>query len=193
MRNAIALIAAIISSAGAIPYIIDTIKGKTHPNIVTWVTYALINGINAVVALNAGAPRTAVLSIFACAATATIAVMGIKHGVKKYTAFDIACQALAIAGIIIWQLTGTPALAVAIALSVMVVASLPTWRHAWMEPQAENWQGFAIGGFGSLLTITSISEFNFIALAFPIAITLNSAIVVAVVLSRRRQATPQPS
>lgn len=187
MRNALALVAAIISALGAVPYIIDVVRGKTHPNVVTWATYALINAINAVAAFNTGAPRTAMLSVAGFVATGSIAAMGITKGVKKYTPFDVSCQILAIAGIIIWLFTGTPAIAVAVALFVMLIASLPTWRHAWLVPAAETWQGFAIGGLGSLLTVVSLSEFGFIPLAFPVAITANSLILVSIILFRRRQ------
>src|SRR4051812_17314343 len=108
MHDVLAVAGALISSTGAIPYIIDIVKGKTHPNLVTWVTYSLVNIVAALAAFNAGEPRTALLSFCAFLATGAIAFMGIKHGVRKYTTFDIACQILAVVGIILWQLTGNP-------------------------------------------------------------------------------------
>jgi|SRR6185369_12257709 len=191
MRNALALAAAIIASTGAIPYIIDITRGKTHPNLVTWVTYTLINIVGGFAALNAGEPRTAFLNLFGALATGSIAAMGIKHGVRTYSKFDVACQILAVIGLIVWQLTGVPAIAVAIALFVMLIASLPTWRHAWIAPYAETWQGYLIGAAGSALTVATLSGFNFVALGFPIAIILNNSTIVGIVLIRRRRPAMQ--
>jgi hypothetical protein len=113
--------------------------------------------------------------------------MAFKNGVKIYTRFDIACQVLAIAGIIAWQLSGSPVLAVALALSVFLVASLPTWRHAWIAPHAETWEGFVLGGTGSFLTVVSLTQYGFIELAFPTAITLNSILMVSIILGQRQR------
>jgi hypothetical protein len=112
--------------------------------------------------------------------------MAIKHGVKKYTGFDITCQLLAVFGIIVWQLSDNPSLGVIFALVVFIIASLPTWHHAWLQPYAETWQGFAIGAFGSLMTIVIVTQISFIALAFPVTITLNCGLTAAIILMRRR-------
>jgi len=186
MQNALAVAGALISSSGAIPYILDIVRGKTHPNLVSWVTYSLVNVVSGFAALSAGEPHTAILSFFGLAATGSIAVMGIRHGVRKYTAFDITCQVLAITGIVLWQFTGNPTIAICIAIIVELIASLPTWRHAWIAPYAETWQGFLLGGAGCIFTILSLSRFNFISLAFQIAVIIVNATVIRIILSRRR-------
>jgi hypothetical protein len=188
LRNIIALVGATIGAAGAIPYILDTIKGKTHPNIVTWVTYTIINTVSMIAAYQSGAIQTAIFGAFGVLAVSSIAVVGIKHGVRKYTAFDIACQILAIAGIIAWRLTGEPAVAVSIMLAVFAIASAPTWRHAWLQPFAETWEGFFIGIVGTVITLASLADFNFVSLAMLIAILCNNTIIIFIVLSRRRVA-----
>ncbi len=188
MRNAIAIIAGLITIAGTLPYIIDTAKGKTHPNIVTWLTWTLVNLINTAAALSTGALQTALFGGFSALSTGTIAVMGVKRGVKRYTPFDIGCQVFAVIGIIIWKLTNQPDLAIIIALIVDYAAVLPTWRHAWLAPFAETWQGFAIGGSSAVLTLFAIAHFNFVSLAFPVAIAASNMVTVGIILIRRRQA-----
>ncbi|HEX3082473.1 MAG TPA: hypothetical protein VHQ86_04410 [Candidatus Saccharimonadia bacterium] len=186
MRSLLAVLGAVIASSGAIPYIIDTIKGKTHPNIVTWVTYTLINCINAVAALQAGATSTALFSGIGVLALGCITITAIKHGVRKYTLFDITCQILAVAGIIVWRATGSPGAAVAIVLCVFMLASLPTWRHSWIAPQAETWEGFVIGAAGSILTLASLPSPSFVGLAYPTAVIINNLTIASIILSRRK-------
>ena len=186
MRNTLALVAGLIAFAAAIPYIIDTIKGKTHPNVVTWGTWTLLNVINVAATLNSGAIQTALLAAFTALGTGTIAILGIKKGVKKYTALDIVCQALAIAGIIAWILTDNAAIAIAIAQFVILAAAVPTWHHAWISPFAETWEGFAIALLAGTLTLFSVSTYNFTSIASPLVFLLNSAVIVSIVLIRRK-------
>src|ERR1700751_2126688 len=120
-RNAIALIAALVSFSGIFPYIRDVLRGKTHPNLVSWATWCLLNLINTAAALSTGAFQTALLSGASALATGWVTILALRRGKIKYTAFDFVCQALAIAGIIGWRFTGQPEIAVLIVVSVDLV------------------------------------------------------------------------
>jgi len=86
----------------------------------------------------------------------------------------------------LWLLTNQPGLAVGVALAVNVIGALPTIRHAWIAPFAETWLAFAIGGFATLITLVTISSYNFISLAFPVWIGINCFMLVGIILGRRQ-------
>lgn len=188
MRNSIALIAAIISFGSILPYIRDVHKGNTHPNMVSWATWCLLNLVNTTAAISTGATQTALLSGASALATGCVTILSLRRGVKKYTTFDIACQATAICGIVIWRLTGQPDLAVLIAVSIDLVAALPTWRHAWLAPFAETWQGFATATACAIVTLFTITNYSIVSLAFPILVVTNCGTITAIILSRRATA-----
>lgn len=188
MRNDIAFIAAAISLVSAIPYIIDTLKSKTHPNLVSWFTWTLLNGINAAAAWSTGAVQTGIFTTAAGLATGAILIVGIKSGVKRYTAFDLTCQGVALLGVVLWQVTNNPNLAVLINLGADFAGFLPTYRHALKAPHAETWQMFAISAASATLTLVSIQHYTFIALAAPLYIwSANVALTSTILLLRRRQ------
>lgn len=189
MKNSLAVIAAILSVISCVPYVIDIAKGKTHPNLVTWVTWTLVVGISTAAAISDHAIHTAIFTGAITLTDAIIVVMSLKKGVKKYVAFDFVCQALAILGILLWLLTGNPSTAVALSLTVSIIAAMPTWRHAWIAPNEETWQGFAIGGISATLAIISLTALSFVALAFPVVTALNCSIMVSIILSRRKALT----
>ena len=189
MREIFVIVAGIISVVSSLPYILDIAKGKTHPNLVTWLTWTILVAINVWVAITAGAYQTAILSGAVLLADIAILSMGFRKGVKKYTPFDIICQILALIAIALWRLTGNPSLAVILSLSALLVAAMPTYRHAWMAPFAETWEGFAMAVAAGLLTIASLSKYDFIALAFPFITVLNCGVVVTIILTRRRVVT----
>ncbi|HSW81112.1 MAG TPA: hypothetical protein VLG40_01830 [Candidatus Saccharimonas sp.] len=186
MRDLLPYISAVLTFVAVAPYLRDTIKGKTRPNIVTWSTWTLLTVINTVIAVNAGAWQTAIFSIGATLATGSIMIVGFTRGIKKYTMFDIVCQLFALCGIPLWLLTGQPALAVFILMCVDFAGGLPTLRHAWRSPGEETWQTFAISAFAGSLTVVSLSQYNFVSLAMPLYITLFDAVMLYIVLYRRR-------
>ncbi len=191
MRSDLAFIAGCIAIVGAIPYILDTLKGKTHPNIVTWFTWTLLNGINAAAAWSSGALQTAIFSGAGALATGAICLVGLRYGLKKYTRFDILCQCSALLGVVLWQLTSRPAVAVLINVATDFTGWLPTYRHAWKAPHAETWQTFALSGFSAALTLVSIQDYTLIALAFPVYILAANVAIVSTILVRRQKAVAQ--
>jgi hypothetical protein len=187
MNNTLAFIAGIIIVASAIPYAIDTFKGKTRPNVVTWFTWTLLNAINATAAYADGAMQTAIFASAATIATGTIVTGGlIRNGIKKYTPFDVICQVLALIGIFLWLITSNPVLAIVFVLVADVIAVLPTVRHAWLKPFEETWQTFAISMVGSGITLVAIASYTFVALAIPLWIFISDTMLLTLILSRRR-------
>ncbi len=188
MRADLVFIAAIINVISPLPYAIDAFRGKTHPNLVTWSTWTLLNAIAAAAAWSAGAHQTAVFMSAATIATLTILVAGLRYGLKRYTRFDVVCQAAALLGLALWGFTSNPALAVVINLVVDFAGLLPTIRHAWEAPHAETWQSFAISMVAGTLALISIQQYSFIALAMPLYILCADTTLTSIILSRRRMA-----
>lgn len=189
MKTDLLLIAGLLTPLGYVPYITDIIKNKTHPNLVTWFTWTLVAVINTTAAISAHAIHTAIFSGITTIGNGLIVVASLKRGVKKYTLFDFVCQALALVGVVLWRFTSNPSLAVVFCVLVIVIAALPTWRHAYTKPFEETWTGFVIGTSSGVVTILSLSNFTFVAVAFPLTAATNSAIMVGIILSRRRRIT----
>lgn len=173
MRDILAVLAGIIAISATVPYIVNTIKGKTRPNVITWFTWALLSAITAIAAFSGHAYQTAIFAGALAVCDFFIVIVGLRHGLKKYTQFDIICQALALVGIILWKLTGTPAAAVAVNIAADLIGALPTYRHSWRLPHEETWQTFAYGSIAALLAIFSVKNLNFISLAYPVYIFLS--------------------
>jgi len=187
IQEFIAVIAGIIMVVTMIPYILDTIRGKTHPNIVSWFTWTLLTAIGTFAAFSEGAITTAIFSLAATLSTLMIVILGLRGGVKRYTLFDVMCQGVALLGIVLWQITQSAELAVAIVVVTDMIAALPTIRHSWIAPHAETWQTFAYGAFSAALTLFTITQFTFTAFAYPVWITFANTIISTVILYRRRK------
>lgn len=186
MREVLTFLAAAIPLGGIIPYLINIVKGKTKPNIVTWLTWSLINGINAAAAFSDGAWQTAAYSTAGFVATASVVAFGLKFGKPKYTKLDITCQVLALCGIPLWLLTSEPALAVILVMIVDFIGGLPTLVHAWKKPFEETLTTFALSGLGGLIVLISLTRFDVVAITMPLYIFLFDSVVIAATLFRRQ-------
>lgn len=185
MRNALAIIGGLIAAFSTVPYLIDIVRGKSKPNIVTWTTWTLLTAIATAAALGAHQPRTAILTLGSATCTSAVVVLGLKYGVAKMSTFDGLCQAGAILGLILWLILNSPSIAIAFSLSIDFIVMLPTLRHSWNHPQEETWQTFIIGTVSSLFTLVSLTSFTFTSLAFPTYLALADLLLAATIISRR--------
>jgi len=186
MHNVLAITGGLVALSSSVPYILNTLRGKTHPNLVSWFTWMLLHVIAAAAAFSSGAVQTGIFTSAAALSTGLIVIMSLRYGIRRYTRFDALCQILAIAGMIIWLLTDRPVLAIIMVMAVNLMAALPTFRHAWEAPQHETWQTFAISVLASGIVLVSITRYNFVSLAYPVYFFACDAAIAAVILMRRR-------
>jgi|JI6StandDraft_1071083.scaffolds.fasta_scaffold43711_4 hypothetical protein len=188
MRESLAIIGALIAVFSTVPYLIDIVKGKTKPNIVSWFTWTLLTGISGSAALVAGEVKTAMLLYAGAIATGLVVLFGLKYGIAKFSRFDIFCQVGAIIGLVLWLAFDSPVFGIVVPLGIDILGMLPTLRHSWLKPYEETWQTFLIGTIAPLFTIVSLTAYNIESLAFPLYLVLaNGSITFAILYQRRRQ------
>ncbi|MDB5169501.1 MAG: hypothetical protein JWO41_857 [Candidatus Saccharibacteria bacterium] len=173
MRQALLIASTIIATVSFLPYMLDVIRGKVKPRIVTFFTWSLICFISTFAALSAHAYSSAVLTGVSAIVDFSILVLAFRGAEKSFTILDIACQALAIVGIIAWLTTKDPLWAIAFTVFADFIGCIPTYHHAWVKPSEEAWHSFIIFGFASLLSVLSIKSLTFTSAAFPIYFVLS--------------------
>jgi hypothetical protein len=187
MKNLLAVVGALISTFATVPYIIDIIRKRTKPNIVTWLTWSLLTGVATAAAYAAHQPNTGLLLLGVTICTAAVVLLGIKYGTAKFTWFDALCQLGAVAGLILWLVFNSPSIAIVATVTIDFIGALPTLVHAYKKPGEETWQTFAIGVIAPLFTIASLSSFTIASVLYPAYIAGADGAILAVLVIRRRQ------
>lgn len=187
MKTALSIIAGLIATFSTVPYLIDIVKRKTKPNIVSWFTWTLLTAIATAAAFASHAPRAAILTLGSSICTFLVVALGLKYGIAKLSLFDGLCQAGAVVGLILWLIFNSPAIALAFSIVIDFIAALPTIRHSWLKPAEETWQTFMFGVVASIITLVSLSEYTFANLAFPAYLLFGNGLLVATVTYRRTQ------
>lgn len=84
------------------PYLVDVVKKRTKPRIVTWLTWGTLMSIAAATSIVEKQYSTAVLLLSSAAGSFAIVTLGIRSGDKKFEKLDIGCLIGVIIGIVLW-------------------------------------------------------------------------------------------
>lgn len=178
------ILGSVLTIVSIVPYVIDVIKKKTKPKIVSWFTWTLLTAIATFAAIDSGDFASAILTGVASVGTLIVAIIGYRLGDKKFERFDIGAQIGAIVGLLLWLIFNTPLIALIATVGIDFLAALPTVRHAWLKPKEETAITFLLSGLGSLLILLSIDTLSLSGLLFPIYLTFMNLAIFLVIKTR---------
>ncbi len=168
-----------VSMIGGVVYWIDVVKGKTKPNIITWLFWTLIPSIAFIAQIASGVRHEASLTLaFAITPFLVTITALLKSSARwKIVKFDLVMGSLAGVGVILWQVTKDPVWAVIFSVLADLFATLPTVIKTYKFPETESYMAFiwnVIGSFIVLLTIKNwqIENFLFPLYSFLICFTI---------------------
>lgn len=194
VRSTLAIIAGLIAIGATFPYLRDIVRRTTKPSIVTWFTWGSLSLIAGFAALSGHAYETAIFSFSLAIADYAIVIMGsIKDGVRHYTKLDIACQIVAIVGVLLWISTSQPVLAVLFVILADLIGAVPTYRHIWARPHEETLDTYMLSALSAVVVAISLASFSFINSGYPVYILASAMSFTGLIAWRRRTATVQKS
>lgn len=171
MKITIAVIASLLAIVGNVPYLRDIIKGRVQPHPYTWLVWSLVSCIiffgQIAKGAGIGALPTAASEVF----TIIIFFFSLKYGFKNIRKIDTVFFIIALLGIIPWILTKDPTISVIIAVSIDLIAFLPTMRKTWTHPKTETPVLYAMNVLRHILMLFSLQAYN-------IATTLHSIVMI---------------
>ncbi len=189
VKEAIAVIAALLAIAGNVPYLIDIVKGTVRPHPYTWFIWTVVSATvffgQVAKGAGVGALPTAASEIF----TLLIFLFSLKYGFKNIPKSDTVYLIIALAGLIPWMLTKDPTLSVIIAVSIDAIAFIPTLRKAYREPSTESPLLFATNVVRHGLALFSLQAYNVATMLHSLVMICTNSAMVALLLRSRRQTT----
>jgi len=164
------ILGAIIAASGSITYAIQTLQGKVKPNRVTFFLWSFAPLIAFVAQVQQGVGLVALPTLMASILPLMIFLASFvnKSAYWKLTTFDIICGLLSILGLILWYITKVGNVAILLGILADGLAGLPTVVKAYKHPQTESSIGYFTTGVSAVITLTTIKEWDFAHVAFPI-------------------------
>lgn len=188
MKETIAIIAALLAIAGNVPYLIDIFKGRVKPHAYTWFVWSIVSGIiffgQIAKGAGIGALPTAASEIF----TFIIFLFSLKYGIKHIPRIDTVFLVCALAGLVPWILTKDPTISVIIAVSIDLIAFMPTIRKTWKEPKTETPLLYSMNVARHALALFSLQAYNVATMLHSLVmITTNSLMTILILKGKKRR------
>jgi hypothetical protein len=173
-------VGAAVNLIGAIPYIKDTLKGKTKPNRVTWLMWTISPMIATFAAISNGV-TWAVLPVFMAGFLPLLVLISSfinKDSYWKLEIFDYLCGFFSVLALILWAITKDPVIAITFSIISDSSAAMPTIIKAWKHPETETGSIYIISLLCTFTSFFAIKVWNFSSTAFPIYLIIISSIII---------------
>lgn len=185
MKDALAVIAAFIAIAGNVPYIRDALRKRVRPHPYTWLVWTIVSGITFFGQLAKGAGIGALPAGVAEVFTIGIFLFSLQYGFKYVVKTDKYFLAAALLGLIPWALFDDPTLSVVIAVSIDLIAFVPTIRKTWKHPETETPPLYAANVTRHILTLFSLQAYNVATTLHSIAMIITNSIMTGIILLKK--------
>lgn len=172
-----------IGFAGNLTYVIDTLKGKTRPNRVSWFMWTLAPLVAFAAQLSEGVGIQSLLTFMAgfCPLLVLLASFADRKAVWKLTSFDLLCGALSLLGLALWFVTRHATIAIAFSIAADALAAAPTIRKSYTNPESEGWVNYAAAAVATGLTLLTIDNWTFAVYGFPLYLLIVCLIISSLV------------
>lgn len=184
MKTTFIVISSFLAIINILPYIRDVYRGKSKPRIVSWFTWSLLTAIASAASFSDKQYASAILTLLASLETMAVVVLGWRYGDRRLGVFDVSCQIAAAVGLVLWLIFNSPSIAIIATLSIDIVASLPTIKHAWQKPHEETAITFLLGSLAAVFTVMAATSYRITALAFPIYLIITNFIIALIIYTR---------
>lgn len=168
-----------IQMFGSLRYLLKTIQGKVQPNKVTFFlwSFAPLIAFIAEIKQGVGIQALTTFSVGFSPLLIFIASFINKKATWKLGTFDLLCGVLSLAGLLLWYLTKVGNIALIFAIAADGLAALPTIAKAYYHPETEDGLLYLLSSVSVILTLLTITTWNFVHYGFPIYILIVNLII----------------
>src|SRR5262245_13093780 len=136
-RSLLAPLAGALTMVCVVPYLLDTVRGTTKPQRMSWFVFSVMAGIASVSQFAAGASAGAWLTAGAAVGFGAVFIVSLPHGEGGFRPADLSVLAVAAAGLVLWATTGDPLTALLAIVVAEVAAIMLTVTKAYRAPETE--------------------------------------------------------
>ncbi|MBW7959961.1 hypothetical protein H3C65_00490 [Patescibacteria group bacterium] len=172
-----------LSLYGNLSYLIDTIKGKTKPNRVSWLLWSIAPLIAFFAEIQKGVGLQSLMT-FSVGFGPLLIFLASFLNKKSYwnlNKFDYFYGLLSAIGIIVWKLTGEGNIAIFFSVLVDLLAGIPTIIKSYIAPESESYSVYLFSSFNAIITLLTIKTWTFAHWAFPVYILLIDVVLFSLI------------
>ena len=182
------LLSGALSVLAFLPYIRDTLRGRTRPERASWLIWSVLSSTAFFSLIHEGATSSLWFVGVQAAGTICVFLLSIKRGVGGFMRTSdrwVLCAAAL--GLALWYVTDNAAYALAITIVISALGGAVTVVKAFRSPGTETFSTWLAFLMSSALAVYSVGQLDPVLLAYPMYLaTLYTAIVVAMLTGRAK-------
>lgn len=182
MDTVFIIISSILAIISPVIYVKAILKGEAKPHRTTRLILLIITSL-ATLSLFAQHDTVAIwLALVSMLQSIVLFVLSIKHGMGGFSKMDIVCFGIALVGIVLWQTTKNPSLALYTSILADFVGMTPALVKTYRHPETEIWTYFAIDSVAALFSLLAVKIYTVQQFSYPLyllVINLSMAILAA--------------
>ncbi len=186
------VISGVLSVYAFVPYIRDTIARRNKPERASWLIWSVLGSIALASMIAEGASAALWFAVVQVGGTIVVFLLSIRRGHGAYLCKrNRVILPIAAAGLVLWYLTDTPAIALVISISISLLAGSVTIWKAFRDPDSETLTTWVVALVASWFAVLSVGTLDLYMLAYPLyLLTLYVGIVVAITVGRATGQAP---
>jgi hypothetical protein len=189
MKEIVAIIAACLAIVGNVPYLRDIIQKRVHPHPYTWLIWSMVSCIIFFGQLAKGAGVGAIPTAASEVFTIIIFFFSLQYGFKNIPRTDTYFLIAALLGIVPWILTKDPTISVIIAVSIDLIAFIPTLRKTWKHPHSETPLLYSMNVLRHILMLISLQSYNIATALHSVAMIISNTTMTVFILRKKQKRT----
>lgn len=172
---------------GYIPYIRDTMKGKTKPHVFSWGIGMIVAFIAFGLQIQEQSGPAAYVTLSAATLSSVMVFYAFKNKDKDITVFDYICLVLSVLALIAWLLAKQPVLSMVFVVLTELISFFPTLRKSWKAPYSETLSSYVTNFFRFIVALLALDKYTFVAIGFPLTWLLLNGSFALLLVYRRKQ------
>lgn len=168
-------------------YYYSILKWDTKPHIYTWLIFWISLWTAFVIQVNNNAGYGAYVTFMEFAGCLIAVLLALRYWEKNITKFDTLCFTLALLSLVLYLIFKTAVVSTILIILVDILAIIPTYRKSFNKPNEETIIIYIMSFVIYIFAIAWLTSYTFSTYWYPLSIMLADLLLVAFILSRRKQ------
>ncbi len=186
LKVVLTIVGILITIVAPLPYIRDTLKGKTKPHSVTWLIWSILVSTAFLIQLENGGGLGSLVLGFTALMNIVIFCLSLRYRRDIITKFDLIILTLALLTMIPWRVTNNKLLAVILVTCIQFFGYLPTFRKSLKSPNQETISLYSLSTIKQAVGIGALSSYNIYTLLFPTVLFFTNTFMSGLLIVKRK-------
>lgn len=182
LKTLFIFISSLIALASPIVYAKAIFRGEAKPHRTTRLILLLITSL-ATASLFAQHNTVAIwLAGVSTLQSILIFILSIKHGMGGWEKKDLLCLFIAVVGIVLWQTTKNPVIALYASIAADFTGMIPALIKTFHLPKTEVWTFYALDTVAAIFSLMAVKNFTIQEFSYPVYILLINFVMVLLIV-----------